>query len=64
MRLTGVRRDGIEYYRWQAERCRELAERQTNNDVKARLLKAASEYEKLILSGNPTALRTDPTVPK
>ena len=59
-----MRRDGIEYYRWQAERCRELAERQTNSDVKARLLKAASEYEELILSGNPTAHRTDPEVPK
>ena len=42
-----MRREGIEYYRWQANRCRELAERQTNADVKARLLKVASEYEQL-----------------
>jgi hypothetical protein len=42
-----VRRDGIEYYRWQASHCRELAERQTNADVKAQLLKVASEYEQL-----------------
>ena len=59
-----MRRDGIDYYRWQAERCRELAERQTNSDVKARLLKAASEYEELVPSGNPTALRSDPKMPK
>ena len=59
--MTAVRRDGIEYYRWQAERCRELAERQTNSDVKARLLKAASEYEELVPSENPTAHQTDPT---
>ena len=42
-----MRRDGIEYYRWQASHCRELAERQTNADVKAQLLKVASEYEQL-----------------
>ena len=42
-----VRRDGIQYYRWQASHCRELAERQTNADVKAQLLKVASEYEQL-----------------
>ena len=42
-----MRRDGIEYYRWQASRCRELAERQTNAEVKAKLLKVASEYEQL-----------------
>ncbi len=59
-----MRRDGIEYYRWQAKRCRELAERQTNSDVKARLLKAASEYEALVPSEDPTALRTDLTVPE
>ena len=41
-----MRRDGIDYYhRGQASRCRELAERQTNTDVKAQLLKVASEYE-------------------
>ena len=42
-----MRRDGIEYYRWQASRCRELAERQTNSEVKAQLLKVAAEYEQL-----------------
>ena len=42
-----MRRDGIEYYRWQASHCRELAERQTNADVKAKLLRVASEYEQL-----------------
>ena len=42
-----MRRDGIEYYRWQASRCRELAERQTNVGVKAQLLKVATEYEQL-----------------
>ena len=42
-----MRRDGIEYYRWQAGHCRELAERQANADVKAQLLKVASEYEQL-----------------
>ena len=42
-----MRRDGIDYYRWQASRCRELAKRQTNADVKAQLLKVASEYEQL-----------------
>ena len=42
-----VRRDGIEYYRWQASRCRELAGGQSNADVKAQLLKVASEYEQL-----------------
>ena len=42
-----VRRDGIEYYRWQASHCRELADRQTNAEVKAQLLKVAYEYEQL-----------------
>ena len=42
-----MRRDGIEYYRWQAGRCRELAAGQTNAEVKARLLRVASEYEQL-----------------
>jgi hypothetical protein len=42
-----VRRDGIEYYRWQASRCRELAERQPNAEVKSQLLKVASEYDQL-----------------
>ena len=42
-----MRRDGIEYYRWQASRCRELEERQTDAAVKAKLLIVASEYEQL-----------------
>ena len=42
-----MRRDGVEYYRWQANHCRELAQRQINAEVKAQLIKAASEYEQL-----------------
>ena len=47
-----MRRDGIEYYRWQASRCRELAERQTNAEVKAKLLRTASQYEQLAKDAN------------
>ncbi|HET9868079.1 MAG TPA: hypothetical protein VFQ06_12350 [Nitrospira sp.] len=47
-----MRRNGIEYYRWQASRCRELAKGQTNPDVKAQLLKVASEYEQLAKDAN------------
>ena len=43
-----MRRDGIDYYRWQASRCRELAQRQTNDDVKARLLGVACEFDELV----------------
>jgi len=43
----GVRREGSVYYREQAERCRELAVRQSNADVKAHLLAVAQQYEKL-----------------
>lgn len=42
-----MRRDGFEYYRWQADRCRELAERQSNADVKAHLEGVASLYDQL-----------------
>ena len=42
-----MRRDGVKYYRWQAERCRELAQRQLVADVKAQLLNVASDYDKL-----------------
>ena len=48
-----MRRDGIEYYGWQARHCRELAERQTNADVKAQLLKVASEYEQVAKDADP-----------
>ena len=47
-----MRRDGIEYYRWQASHCRELAERQTKAEVKAQLLKVALEYEQLAKDAN------------
>ena len=42
-----MRRDGFEYYRWQADRCRELAERQSNADVMAHLAGMASQYDQL-----------------
>ena len=42
-----MRREGALYYRWQAERCRELAQRQLEGDVKAHLLDVARQYEKL-----------------
>ena len=42
-----MRRDGFEYFRWQADRCRELAERQANAGVREHLLKVAGEYEQL-----------------
>ena len=42
-----MRRDGFEYYRWQADRCRKLAERQSNADVKAHLEAVASQYDQL-----------------
>ena len=42
-----MRRDGFEYYRWQADRCRELAERQSNADVKDHLEVVASQYDQL-----------------
>ena len=42
-----VRREGSVYYREQAKRCRELAERQSKADVQARLLEVALQYEKL-----------------
>ncbi|HET6941223.1 MAG TPA: hypothetical protein VFH89_03575 [Sphingomicrobium sp.] len=42
-----VRREGSVYYREQAKRCRELAERQSEADVKARLLEVAQQYEEL-----------------
>lgn len=45
--IPPVRREGSVYYREQAKRCRELAERQSKVDVKARLLKVAQQYEKL-----------------
>jgi hypothetical protein len=45
--ISPVRREGSVYYREQAERCRGLAERQSNADVKARLLEVAQQYEKL-----------------
>ena len=40
-------RKGLKYYRWQADRCRELAEGQPDGDVKARLLGVARQYQKL-----------------
>ena len=42
-----MRRDGSKYFRWQADRCRELAERQPNADVKAHLFGVASQYDRL-----------------
>ena len=45
--ISPVRREGSIYYREQAKRCRELAERQPKADVKARLLEVAQQYEKL-----------------
>lgn len=45
--IPPVRREGSVYYREQAKRCRELAERQSKADVKARLLEVARQYEKL-----------------
>ena len=42
-----MRRDGVRYYRWQAERCRELAQRQLITDVKAQLINVARDYDKL-----------------
>ena len=42
-----MRRDGFTYYRWQADRCRQLAERQPEAAVKARLLDVARQYEGL-----------------
>jgi len=45
--IPPVRREGSVYYREQAKRCRDLAERQSKSDVKAHLLKVALQYEKL-----------------
>ena len=42
-----MRRDGFTYYRWQADRCRQLAERQPKAAVKARLLDVARKYDGL-----------------
>ncbi len=44
---ASMRRNGLVYYHWQAERCRELALRQPEGDVKARLLDVALQYDKL-----------------
>ena len=42
-----MRRDGSKYYRWQADRCRELADRQPNAEVKAHLVGVAGQYDQL-----------------
>ena len=42
-----VRRDGFQYYCWQASRCRELASRQPSADVKAHLDGVAGRYDEL-----------------
>lgn len=42
-----VRRDGYQYYAWQASRCRELASRQPSADVKAHLDGVAGRYDEL-----------------
>jgi hypothetical protein len=42
-----MRREGSTYYRWQADRCRQLAERQPEPAVKARLLDVARQYDGL-----------------
>lgn len=42
-----MRRDGFQYYCWQASRCRELASRQPSADVKAHLNGVAGRYDKL-----------------
>jgi hypothetical protein len=42
-----VRRNGLQYYKWQADRCRELAQRQTQVAVKVRLLETADKYDQL-----------------
>ena len=45
--ILDVRRDGFKYYRWQAKRCRDLAERQTGADVRAQLMNTARQYDEL-----------------
>lgn len=45
--IASVRRNGFIYYHWQAERCRELAQRQSGADIKAHLLDVARQYDKL-----------------
>jgi hypothetical protein len=42
-----VRRNGPQYYKWQADRCRELAQSQSQPAVKTRLLGTAREYDRL-----------------
>ena len=55
-----MRRDGFQYYCWQASRCRELASRQPSADVKAHLVGAAGRYDKLAKLADAQSDRPEP----
>ena len=55
-----VRRDGFQYYCWQASRCRELASRQPSADVKAHLNGVAGRYDKLAELADVQSDRPEP----
>ena len=55
-----VRRDGFQYYAWQASRFRELASRQPSADVKARLNGVAGRYDKLAELADVQSDRPEP----
>lgn len=55
-----VRRDGFQYYAWQASRCRELASRQPSADVKAHLDGVAGRYDELAKLADVQSDRPEP----
>ena len=55
-----VRRDGFQYYAWQASRCRELASRQPSADVKAHLDGVAGRYDELAKLADRQSDRPEP----